>query len=97
MPLVCHQIHRLCVLGHDQLAAFLANDAASGVAHGQVRVGVFVARQTLAFAGVVHVQRGAALRHYKTRVDRFHSVCAPSTGGCADGSGMGGIGSLVTR
>ena len=81
MPLVSHKIYRLSVFSHYQAAALVANNTASGMAHGQVRENMFVPWQPLTFVGVVHIQRCAVLRYHEAGGDGIHSVCAPSVTG----------------
>jgi hypothetical protein len=54
MPLVTRKVNRLSVFGHYKLTAFFADDAATRMTHGQMRVDMLMARQTLTFVGVVH-------------------------------------------
>ncbi len=60
------------------------------MAHGQMRKQVLVLGQPLAFVGVVHIQRCAALRHFKAMGQDVHKVCTPRTGGGRFGSNSGG-------
>lgn len=91
MPLVCCQVYGLRVFGHHKTTTFFANDAATCMTHGEVRVHMLMARYAFPSAAVVHVESGTIVGNGMLGTNACnHSVCEPVVVGWFS-SGLGGV------